>query len=157
MSGKKVLQKNASGFTLVELMIVIAIIAFLSMLSIPSLLRVLAKAKRSEAYLYLRTIAHAQKAHFIEHGSYTKNIGGADGLGWRPEGIYNYTYGFADGSEGEAHFTGTLKTAASALSGATISRSGFIIYAAGHIYGDKPDVISIDERNVIKIVHDALS
>lgn len=126
------------------------------MLSLPSLWTFLAKAKRSEAYLYLRTIAQAQKIYFIEHGSYTKNIGGADGLGWQPEGTFNYTYGFPDGAEGEGYFTGLLKTPASALAGASISRNGFTIYAAGNIYGDKPDIISIDHRHVIRIVSDAL-
>ncbi len=66
------------GFTLFELMIVIAIIAALSALSVPSLMRYAAKAKRAEAYLYLRTLAHAQKAYFVEQGTYTKKIGGTD-------------------------------------------------------------------------------
>ena len=62
------------GFTLFELMIVIAIIAALSALSVPSLMRYAAKAKRAEAYLYLRTLAHAQKAYFVETGDlYKKN------------------------------------------------------------------------------------
>lgn len=157
MKGKNFLYDLVQGFTLVELMIVIAIIACLSFISIPSLLKFVAKAKRSEAYLYLKTVAHAQKSYFIEHGTYSKNIGGKEGLGWQPEGIFNYTYGFPDGAEAEGHFTGALKTPASLLSGATVSRMGFTIYAAGYIYGEKPDILSIDERNVIKIVSDALA
>ncbi len=149
---------NNCGFTLIELMIIVAIIAFLSMLSVPSLLRVLAKAKRAEAYLYLHTLAQAQKAYHAEHGSYTKKIGkkGSDSLQWEPEGNYNYTYGFPEGAEGDGHFTGQLNTPPSLLSGATISKNGFILYAAGYIYGDKPDIISIDHHHVIRIVNDAL-
>lgn len=145
---------SRNGFTLIELMIVIAIVACLSMISIPSLMKFLAKAKRAEAYIHLRTLANAEKAYFAEFGSYTKNLG--SDLGWKPEGAVNYTYGFSDGAAGEGHFIGQLKTPASALSGATVSRNGFVIYAAGHIYGEKPDVLSIDEHNVIKIVSDAL-
>lgn len=144
------------GFTLIELMIVVAIIAFLSMISVPSLMKFLAKAKRAEAYMHLRALANAQKAHFAEFGSYTKNLGDR-GLGWKPEGIVNYTYGFSDGAAGESHFIGHLKTPASALAGASIGRDSFTIYAAGHIYGEKPDILSIDQHNVIKIVSDALN
>ncbi len=157
MFNKKFSLKVVQGFTLVELMVVIAIIACLTMVSLPGLLKFLAKAKRSEAYLYLRTLAQAQKSYFIEHGTYTKNIGGSSGLGWQPEGTFNYSYGFPDGAEGEGHFTGQLKTSPALLSGASVSRTGFTLYAAGQIYGDKPDIISIDEKNVIKIVSDALT
>ncbi len=147
---------NRQGFTLIELMIVIAIIACLSMVSVPSLMKFLAKAKRAEAYIHLRMLANAEKAYFAEYGKYTKSLG-ADGLGWKPEGMVNYTYGFSDGASGESHFIGQLKTPASALAGATVSRDGFAIYAAGQIYGEKPDILSIDQHNVIKIVSDALA
>lgn len=147
---------NRAGFTLIELMIVIAIIACLSMISAPGLLKFLAKAKRAEAYMHLRMLANAEKVYFAEQGKYTKNITGSDGLGWKPEGLFNYTYGFADGGKG-GHVIGQLKTPASALSGASVSRDGFTIYAAGHIYGEKPDILAIDQDNVTKIVSDALS
>lgn len=143
------------GFTLIELMIVIAIIACLSMISAPSLMKFLAKAKRAEAYIHLRALANAQKAYFAEFGSYTKNLGDR-GLGWKLEGLVNYTYGFNEGA-GESHFIGQLKTPASALAGASIGRDSFTIYAAGHIYGEKPDILSIDQHNMIKIVSDALN
>lgn len=146
-----------AGFTLVELMIVVAIVAFLSMVSIPSLMKFLAKSKRSEAYLYLRTLAQAEKSYYIETASYTKKLAGADGLGWKPEGAFYYTYGFPDGGEGKGHFTGQLKTPASALSGAGITRDGFTIYAAGNIYGSTIDILSIDQNGVIKIVQDGLA
>lgn len=147
---------HKSGFTLLELMIVVAIIAILSALSVPSLMRYAARAKRSEAYLYLRTLAHAQRAYFAEHGSYTKKIGGSEGLRWKPEGSHLYSYGFP-GAAGETHFIGQLKAPASLLSGATVSREGFTIYAAGYIYHDVPDILSIDQNHEIKIITDALA
>lgn len=145
-----------TGFTLIELMIVIAIIACLSMISVPSLMKFLAKSKRAEAYIHLRMLANAQKAYFAEYGKYTKNLG-SNGLGWKPDGAVNYSYGFSDGAAGESHIIGQLKTPASALAGATIGRDSFTMYAAGQIYGEKPDILSVDEHNVIKIVSDALS
>lgn len=148
--------EGCRGFTLIELMIVIAIIACLSMISVPSLMKFLAKAKRAEAYIHLRMLANAQKAYFAEHGRYTKNIG-SSGLGWVPDGAVNYTYGFCDGAAGESYFIGELKTQPSALTGSSISQNGFILCAAGQIYGEKIDIISINERCVIKILSDALS
>lgn len=143
-----------SGFSLLELMIVIAIIAVLSMISMPSLMKTLAKAKRAEAYIHLRSLANAQKAYFAECGSYTKNL--CTDLHWKPEGNVLYTYGFSDGADGETHFVGQLKTPASALSGASISANGFTLYAAGLIYGEKPDILTVDQHGAIKIVHDGL-
>ena len=57
----------------------------------------------------------------------------------------------------ENHFIGQLKAPASLLSGATISREGFTMYAAAYIYQDIPDILSIDQNNEIKLVSDALS
>ncbi len=148
------MKKN--GFTLIELLIVIAIIAVLSMISVPSLMKMLAKSKRTEAYLYLRTLAQAQKVHFAEHGSYTTQLTGASGLGWKPEGSFLYTYGFPGGA-GETHFIGQSDVPASALQGASITPHGFVLRAAGRIYGEKLDIISLDHAHVFTLVSDALA
>lgn len=139
-------------------MIVIAIIACLSVIVAPSLMKFVAKAKRTEAYVILRSLALAQKAYFAEYGHYTTNLFGPQGLSWKPEGNYNYTYGFNGGTEGQSHFIGQLKTPVSALQGARITPQGFTAYAAGDIDGDgEPDILSIDQDNVIKIVKDDLN
>jgi len=145
------------GFTLIELMIVITIISFLSVLSIPHLMKVVAKAKRSEAYLYLRSIASAERIYFAEHGSYTAALTGKDSLDWKPEGAHAYTYGFPGTQEGVGHFVGTLHATASSLAGGTVSAHGFIAVAAGKIYGDKLDILTIDEKGSITVVQDALN
>ncbi len=150
------IKTHPRGFTLIELMIVVAIIACLSILSVPHLMKTLAKAKRSEAYLYLRAIAQAQKVYYAEHGRYTATLNGPEGLGWTPEGFYNYTYGFAGSQEGVGHFIGKYETPASALSAAQISDNGFTIAAAGRIYGDTHDILTIDEQGRITLVQDAL-
>lgn len=144
------------GFTLIELMIAVALIACLSMLAVPNLMKVLAKAKRTEAYLYLRSIAQAQKMHFAEHGAYTTSLNGKGGLGWKPEGHHIYTYGFPGTAEGVGHFLGSLKTAASSLSAGHIGESTFTVAAAGKIYGDEIDILTINERGEITLVNDAL-
>jgi len=153
------------GFSLVELMIVVAIVAFLATIAVPNFMRFLAKAKRSEAYMNLHTIYAAEKAHFAEHGTYSSMLSGEGGVGWKPEGYkgggkqekFNYTYGFP-GSEGKNCFTGKLETSSGALSRGRADKNGFVAVAAGDIDGDgKPDVITIDQDNVITIVEDDLA
>lgn len=158
--------RKYKGFTLIELMIVVAIVAFLSMISIPSFFRFLAKAKRAEAYMNLGALYVAQKSHWAETGSYATALRGPGGIGWAPEGYagggaherFYYTYGFAQGQEGSHHFTGKLETPASALQGTSASKEGFVAAAAGDIDGDgDADVITVDDRHDIKIVRDDLS
>ena len=145
------------GFTLIELMIVVTIIACLSLLSIPSLMRMVAKAKRAEAYLYLRTLAQAQKVYFAEHGHYCARLSGPDSLDWKPEGPCTYTYGFSGSRQGVGHYSGSSGAPSSALGATHASRTSFCVAAAGYIYGDTPDVLTINEQGVLTQVSDALS
>jgi len=148
--------KDNSGFTILELMIVVAIIAFLSILTVPNLMKFLSKAKRTEAYVNLGSLAMAQKMYFAQNGKYT-NILGPGGLNWTPEGNINYAYGFP-GQQNINYFSGKLQADANALTGSKINQNNFVIYAAGDIDNDgKPDILSIDQNNEIKIVQDDLA
>lgn len=157
--------KSKKGFTLIELMIVVAIVSFLSMISVPSFLRFLSKAKRSEAYMHLGSIYIAQKAYWAEHGKYASALSGPQGVGWRPDGYhgggmrenFNYTYGFNAGSEGTHYVTGKLNAPATDLGVTRADRNSFLVAAAGDIDGDGiPDVLTVDEHNNIKIIQDDL-
>jgi type IV pilus assembly protein PilA len=154
-----------SGFTLIELMIVVSIIAFLAVISVPSFSRFLAKAKRAEAYMNLSSIYAAQKAYWAEHGKYSDALDGQGGIGWKPEGYkgggtqekFYYTYGFP-GSEGKNHFTGKLNTPGSSLSLAKADANGFVAVAAGDIDGDGDiDILTVDENNNIQVIQDDLN
>ena len=145
-----------SGFSLIELMVVVAIIAFLAMIAVPNFNRFLAKAKRAEAYMNLSSIYAAEKAYYAEHGKYSDVLNGEGGIGWKPEGKTYYTYGFA-GAEGRNHFVGKLGAAGSQLQGSRADKNGFVAVAAGDIDGDgDADVLTVDENNNIIIVHDDL-
>ncbi len=143
------------GFTLIELMIVVAIIAFLAVVAIPNFLGYVSKAKRSEVYLNLGSIYMAEKAYWAEHGTYS-NILTSEGIGWKPEGQTNYTYGFP-GTEGINYVSGKLGGQASDLSLANAGKDTFIVAAVADIDGDgQPDVITINEKREINILQDDL-
>jgi len=154
------------GFTLIELMIVVAIIGFLSVIAVPNFFKFLAKAKRSEAYMNLGSIYTAQKAYWAEHGTYSAKLsGGSDSIGWKPQGYasggknekFYYTYGFGQGAEGSHHFTGKKETSHSYLNMTKADKNSFIAGAVCDIDGDgKPDIITIDHNGNITVVQDDL-
>ena len=154
------LKIKSQGFTLIELMVVVAIIAVLTMLAVPTFTTFIAKAKRTEAYTNLHVLYAAQKGYWAEHGTYTTQLSGADGLGWQPTGYkgggaqenFYYTYG-VPGSEGINHFTGKLQAPASALSSGYADKDTFLMVAAADIDNDGVlDIITIDQDNNIKVV-----
>jgi type IV pilus assembly protein PilA len=154
------------GFTLIELMIVVAIIAFLAFVSVPNFTRFLAKSKRAEAYVNLHSIYVAQKAYWAEHGKYSDTLAGLGGVGWQPEGYqgggdkerFYYTYGFGNGSEGKNFFTGKLGAPSSDLAQAYAGPDTFMVVAAGDIDGDGTvDILGVDHNNNIVILQDDLA
>ncbi len=68
MKLKKKLQR---GFTLIELMIVVAIIGILAAVAIPAFMDYMKKSKKSEASLQLNKIGKNSKVNYIERQSYT--------------------------------------------------------------------------------------
>lgn len=151
------------GFTIVELMIVVAIVGILAMAALPNFARFLAKAKRAEVYTNLHSLYIAEKTYWAEHGTYTTVLRGPGGLGWQPEGYcgspenesFRYTYGFS-GAEGKEYVVGNLKAdPAIYLQKAFADAQRFTVLAVADIDGDgHMDVISMNERNEITIISD---
>jgi type IV pilus assembly protein PilA len=83
---KKLVQK---GFTLIELMIVVAIIGILAAIAIPNFIKFQARSKQSEAKANLKAIFTAQKAFFQEKDRFSSLTGE---VGFEPERNNRYAY-----------------------------------------------------------------
>jgi len=81
------------GLTLIELMIVVAIIGILVAIAVPNFVRFQALSRQSEAKINLKSIARATQAVYAERG--TLNCGFC---GWRPEGNNRYHYYAGNGN-----------------------------------------------------------
>ena len=86
------LRMNA-GFTLIELVIVVAIIGILAALAIPNFMNYQGKARQSEAKVGLGGIFTAATAYFASNATYT--VSSPSELGYMPAGtpVYTFNYG----------------------------------------------------------------
>lgn len=73
--------RNKKGFTLIELMIVVAIIAILAAIAIPNFLKFQAKSKQSEARTMLTGIYEAELAYFATENTFADEGYGSAGSG----------------------------------------------------------------------------
>lgn len=82
------------GFSLVELMVVVAIIGILAAIAIPSVSKYMAKARQSEAKTNLSSLYTAEKAFYAEYNTFDNRFAA---VGYTPEGQLRYDVGFVSG------------------------------------------------------------
>ena len=154
----KSLRDRRGGFTLIELMIVVAIIGILAAIAIPNFLRFQLRAKSSEGKTNLAAIRTAQEGFFSEFGLYiaadqhpvdlpgsqkavwdnTDQEHGFNVVGWAPEGDVYFQY------EVEATDAGDDPPAFTAAAVADIDGDGGDLQVWGYrksVTGDGSDVI----------------
>ena len=119
----KLIRNNQKGFTLIELMIVVAIIGILAAIAIPNFLNYQLKAKTAEAKTNLGSIKTAQEAYKAETDVYVvctaspnaapttakqawADQGGFGTIGFSPSGNVYYSYASASANT-SLNFTAT--------------------------------------------------
>ena len=124
MSGARHLKSK--GFTLVELMIVVAIIGILAAIAIPNFVNYQAKSKQAEAQTSLKSIYTVELAYFAENDTYHSDF---NELGWVAEaGRYTYDIGAGTTGKSPAVVCDTPVGGAVTLS--------FTVQACGQVDGD---------------------
>lgn len=130
------MKKNRQGFTLIELMIVVAIVGILAAVAIPSYQQYIQKTRRVDAKETLMRLATLQERFFFQKSSYTNDLAALGVAGTpplSPEGWYEI------GMSHTPNCTGT---------GTTLSCSAFTITATaiGAQANDKRcETFSIDQ------------
>lgn len=119
----KLIRNNQKGFTLIELMIVVAIIGILAAIAIPNFMKYQLKSKTAEAKVNLGAIATSQESYRAERDVYRvcaeypagrSNLrqtwnpaaaGGFTSIGFSPSGKVYYDYEVTS-TDTSANFTG---------------------------------------------------
>jgi type IV pilus assembly protein PilA len=109
------------GFTLIELMIVVAIIGILAAIAIPNFLKFQAKSKQSEAKTNLKAIYVAETGYFGENNVYADFAT----VNWVPVGKkLIYAYSISGTPPAAAAATGTTTTATATTYTSTAGYTG---------------------------------
>jgi len=154
--------RSKKGFTLIELMIVVAIIGILAAIAIPNFLKFQAKSRTTEAKTNLGAIFTGQTSYYGESNTY----GTFSNIGWGPTGTPRYLYMMgvnvlapdgvrsigkdvtADGGQptwngnlNGAMDNGTLASPVAPDNVAMPDPNSFVAGAAGNIDNDNTDVL----------------
>ena len=84
-------KRNHRGFSLVELIVVVAIVGILASLALPNYQRFSAKAKQSEAKVTLSSLYSSERAFYSEWNTYSTLF---QAVGHRPTGDLRYEHGW---------------------------------------------------------------
>ncbi len=146
----RAMHQRSKGFTLIELMIVVAIIGILAAIAIPNFIRYQVKAKQAEATTSLKSIYTAQVSYFAETDSYTSVF---TALGWVAESTRRFTYDLGGATTGN----NTPRVCASDV--AATATTTFTAQACGQVDTDPTidDWIVNESQAVSNRVNDAFN
>ena len=134
--------RNPSGFTLVELMVVVAIIGILSAIAVPNFKKYQAKSKQSEAKIQLAAVYNSEVGTQSDYDTYATCLT-LMGYEQSPRGYY--ITGFLTGIDASAKF-GNCTSGAITGAGATAVDTDRIIPPIAHlaaVTANKPATLTI--------------
>jgi type IV pilus assembly protein PilA len=149
------IQNKFKGFTLIELMVVVAIIGILSAIAVPNFKKYQAKARTSEARMGLSGIFTAETASWAEYDTYCSAL---DSLGFEPGENRFYAIGFsaAFGTTNNTacsvkNWTATtgIGATAGAVTAATGTADSFTAKAVGVIKRDTTNTWTINNTKAL--------
>jgi prepilin-type N-terminal cleavage/methylation domain-containing protein len=101
--------KRKCGFTLIEMLITIAVMGAIVMIALPQYSRYIAKSRQQDAKGQLMAIRQAQEIYKLQYGTYTTVT--AVLTGWRSTaGRYTFAVTAADATTFSASATGNVDT-----------------------------------------------
>jgi type IV pilus assembly protein PilA len=148
--------RSKKGFTLIELMIVVAIIGILAAIAIPNFLRFQAKSKQSEAKTNLGGIFTAETSYFAETNAY-QDIGV---ISWAPIGSsVRYAYALSASGPTMGDNSAANVSAAQAVASFDNTLFTFVAGAGGNVDNDNTvDVWTMNEvRTLTNTVDDVVN
>jgi len=120
---------NKRGFTLIELMIVVAIIGILAAIAIPNVISYLKKSKTAEAKQFLSTLRTLEEAYKAENDTYSNSL---TAIGWTTPTNWKYYSSFSITTATTSAFTARVVGNIDSDSGTdawTIDQAGNISHA----------------------------
>jgi type IV pilus assembly protein PilE len=122
------------GFTLLELLVTLAIVAILAALAWPGYGAIIQRAQRNDARLALMTIQHAEEVHYQRFNAYTEALtlsGASGGLGLddhSDNGSYALSVSTSDDGQ---HYSAMARTTAQGRQAADRACASFLIDETG--------------------------
>ena len=137
MKKSRLYLKSNNGFTLVELMITVAILAVLAAVAIPSYSNYLNRAKQADAVIGLKAAQMAQEQFFSENNAYS--------------GTIDILPGFTDGTVDDTYVKGDYTFSATATTAPSFS------IVAVRVVGGATDRWAISNTNVDPVCDTSVS
>ncbi len=163
----KLVKSNKQGFTLVELMVVVAIIGILAAIAIPQYNKFARKSKQSEAKIALGSIFSIENAYSASASSYSLCL---SGIGFTLSGATQYTVGYngngvntyTSGSTastctnvaGNIFYQASLNASVGVTTTSFANASNFNAAATGFLGGSQNDIWALDNLNALSNTQD---
>ena len=131
--------KTSSGFTLVELMVVVAIIGILSAVAVPQFKRYQAKSKQSEAKLQLASLYTAEVGALADYNTYATCL---PFIGVEAPASGYYVFGFAAHDATSAGLVNTASGSTSCAPGTHFITPSTVLKVTAVNVGKPADIVS---------------